>query len=51
MLLWKKKLSFTIKGNGMSPPSEKRSKGQDKELITEQYEGCQGHAAQKYQKK
>jgi hypothetical protein len=31
--------------------SKKLSKDQDKELITEQYEGCQGHAAQKIAEK
>jgi hypothetical protein len=44
MLLWKKKRSFTVKGNGMILSSEKISKDQDN---TKQYEGCQGHAAQK----
>jgi hypothetical protein len=29
------------------PLSKKLSKDKDKELITEQYDGCQGHAAQK----
>jgi len=35
MLLWKKKRSFTVKGNGMIPSSEKKVKRRDKELITE----------------
>ncbi len=32
----RKKRSFTVKGNGMIPSSEKISKDQDKELITVQ---------------
>jgi hypothetical protein len=35
MLLWKKKRSSTVKGNGLIPSSEKKVKRRDKELITE----------------
>ncbi len=41
------KMKFFHKGNEMIPSSDKRSKDQDKELITKEYEGCQGHATQK----
>jgi hypothetical protein len=34
----------------MIPSSEKISKDLDKELVTKQHEGCQGHAAQNSRK-